>query len=373
LDTHFAQAERLSDRDLARDIERVNSNPVIDGLLGIVNGLLAVLNEDRQIVALNQNLLDTLGVDNAGDVLGLRPGEAVGCVHSNDMAGGCGTSEFCSSCGAAIAIVTALATNEPEERKCAITAMRNGVSSDLFLRVRAQPIGPDGRRYLLLFLQDISREQEWSTLEKLFFHDINNIVGGLVGKSELLQVSPDKDEHARDILEWSLRLAREIEIQRSLFQTGMCSYVPAHDEVPLIRLVEELDHWFSAHTLSQGKLLVLPAEVPEVTLRTDMSLLVRIVGNMVTNALEAVSEGGEVRVSVTGNSTSVAVKVWNEGMIPLSVQRRMFQRNFSTKDGDGRGLGTYSMKLFGEGALGGRVGFTSSFDGGTEFSLTLAL
>ena len=34
---------------------------------------------------------------------------------------------------------------------------------------------------------------------------------------------------------------------------------------------------------------------------------------------------------------------------------RIFQRSFSTKAERGRGLGTYSMKLLGEGYLHGRV------------------
>ena len=46
---------------------------------------------------------------------------------------------------------------------------------------------------------------------------------------------------------------------------------------------------------------------------------------------------------------------------------RIFQRNFSTKEQDGRGIGTFSMKLFGEKILGGQVSFTTSKTGGTTF------
>jgi sensor histidine kinase regulating citrate/malate metabolism len=50
---------------------------------------------------------------------------------------------------------------------------------------------------------------------------------------------------------------------------------------------------------------------------------------------------------------------------------RIFQRNYSTKSDSGRGLGTYSMKLFGETYLGGKVDFTSSESEGTTFHLRL--
>ncbi|MDR3555950.1 MAG: ATP-binding protein [Syntrophobacteraceae bacterium] len=41
------------------------------------------------------------------------------------------------------------------------------------------------------------------------------------------------------------------------------------------------------------------------------------------------------------------------------------------KSGPGRGLGAYSMKLFGEDILGGKVGFTSSEVDGTVFRFSL--
>jgi hypothetical protein len=105
--TFFASPERAREGDLRRQIEEVSSNPVIDALVASVSGLLAVLNEHRQIVALNDTLLNAIGVKDSGEVLGLRPGEAIRCVHADELAGGCGTSRYCSTCGAAIAIVSA--------------------------------------------------------------------------------------------------------------------------------------------------------------------------------------------------------------------------------------------------------------------------
>ena len=50
---------------------------------------------------------------------------------------------------------------------------------------------------------------------------------------------------------------------------------------------------------------------------------------------------------------------------------RIFKRNFTTKEQLGHGLGTYSMKFFGEKVLGGLVDFTTSETAGTTFRLTL--
>ena len=124
METYFASAERISENELQQEIEAVSQNPVIDGLMNVVSGLLAVLNEQRQILALNEILLEMLGIDNADEVLGLRPGEALQCVHADKPPNGCGTTEFCSSCGAAIAIVTSLGQDKPVEKN-ALSRLRN--------------------------------------------------------------------------------------------------------------------------------------------------------------------------------------------------------------------------------------------------------
>lgn len=55
--------------------------------------------------------------------------------------------------------------------------------------------------------------------------------------------------------------------------------------------------------------------------------------------------------------------IWNSKMIDEQIALRIFQRNFSTKEETGRGIGAYAMKLLGEKVLGGQVSFTTSTDG----------
>ena len=67
---------------------------------------------------------------------------------------------------------------------------------------------------------------------------------------------------------------------------------------------------------------------------------------MVTNAFEAADEGETVRIACERGLDSGIFRVHNSNAIPRVVQLRIFQRSFSTKE-RGRGIGTYSMKLFG--------------------------
>jgi sensor histidine kinase regulating citrate/malate metabolism len=62
--------------------------------------------------------------------------------------------------------------------------------------------------------------------------------------------------------------------------------------------------------------------------------------------------------------------VHNQGFIPKDVQLQIFQRSFSTK-GEGRGIGTYSMKLLGEKYLKGKVRFESLDKNGTTFYIEI--
>jgi signal transduction histidine kinase len=373
METHFASPERAGKDELQQEIEAVSQNPMIDSLLKTMSGLIAVLNEHRQILALNLSFLKIRGVDDEEAALGLRPGEFVQCVHSRETEGGCGTSEFCVTCGAAIAMVSSLETDGPAEEKCVLTIQKEGKKEDLFLKVRSAPIHIDGRRLLLLFLNDITKEQQAANIERLFFHDINNIVFAIQGRAELLSIDNEDDQFSLDIFNLSQRLAKEIEIQRSLSQNNRNSYTPVYRPFLIKTLMEDIQNIFANHPAAASKRLSWEQYSVDLSIQTDYSLLMRILVNMVTNALEASAAGDQIRLSVKAASPSITFTVWSPAPIPDAIQKRIFQRNFSTKSDIGRGLGTYAMKFFGESILKGRVGFNSSPETGTSFWISLPL
>jgi signal transduction histidine kinase len=104
---------------------------------------------------------------------------------------------------------------------------------------------------------------------------------------------------------------------------------------------------------------------------SDPTILRRILGNLVKNALEAVRVGEEVVISVTGDAEQITFHVVNPGVIPDHIQRQLFTRSVSSKAALGRGIGTYSAKLFTERYLAGSIGFVSSGEQGTRFWITI--
>jgi hypothetical protein len=158
VETYFASPDRADGSELYSEMKSINQDSVVTGVLHSVDGILAVLNEERQIIALNGGFEAMIGTNDPYDALGIRPGEALQCIHADDGPHGCGTSQHCASCGAAIAIVTSLETNEPVERLCTLHVMKNGSPLDYVMNVRSHPVKAEGRRLVLLTLHDIVTE-----------------------------------------------------------------------------------------------------------------------------------------------------------------------------------------------------------------------
>lgn len=367
---------RAVGEELDLQIRTVAESPVVAGVLQAVQGLVAVLNAQRQILAVNDILLAQMGIADSSRLLGLRPGEAIQCVHACEEPGGCQMSRFCPTCGAAIAMAVALGTEQPDERECAITVQRNSREISLYFEVRCAPITVVGQRFLLLFLRDISLEHQRAALERAFYHDISNLVEGLLATSRVLAGAPvpdepqDAKEVAELILEMASRLAKEVRIQKTLAR-GPAEIELAMRRVPLPRIAASLERIFASHPAAQEKTLSVDLPPQDAWIWSDAYLVERILTNMLLNAFEATRSGCVVRLWFETTPEHVTACVWNREEIPRDVGRRIFQCNFSTKPGEGRGLGTYSMKLFGEQYLGGEVSFTSSAAEGTVFRLRL--
>lgn len=370
MDTYFAAPEKVSDEELAREIKIVSDNQVVSGLLTLTRGLLAIVDEHRQIVALNYSFLNMLGIDDPAEILGLRPGEALQCIHADNEPAGCGTTKFCSSCGAAIAIVSSLEQNRPVERICSLSVNRGDKISDIVFLVRSHPINIDQRRFLLIFLQDITQQHQRAALERAFFHDINNMLSMLLVATELL-VEKNPSKLANTIHKSSLRLHKEIAIQRCLLESETCNYQLVWHEISTEQILTDLHAFFANHPVARKKYIEFQKDSPYILFKTDVSLLSRVLCNMIINALEATEENGVVKIWIEQEGNQLHFCVWNAQEIPAEIVNRIFQRNFSTKKQSGRGIGTFSMKLFGEEILGGQVSFTTSEKEGTVFRFSL--
>ena len=374
IDTHFAPAARTAPDELGRRLRVLAENPVTDTLLRTAGGLLAILDANRQILAVNDAFVRALGVGDAEQVLGLRPGEAIACVHAHEPPHGCGTTPHCMTCGAAIAIVTALADGGTHERLCVAEVCRDGRPDDLVLKVRACPIDLGGESVVLLYLQDATDEQRLATLERVFHHDLGNILQGLTAAADLIGDEPDARERrvlAGQIVRLAAHMDRELRLQSTLRDGDPARLETERREVTAGAVLDELRRVLLHHPDAAARTLVVRPAPRGVDLRTDLWLLVRVLVNLVVNALEATEPGGRVEVAADAGTDAVVFHVRSPAAIPREIRPRIFQKHFSTKPGRGHGLGTWSARLFAERLLGGEVGFTSGDRDGTDFTVTV--
>lgn len=367
--SRFAPAERAGASELQQQATLFADQQLIRHLFDALPAVLAILNRHRQIIYANQALLDLVGVEEESLIRGRRPGEVLGCVHSHG-AGGCGTSEHCSTCGAVLAILAGIEGRQAVE-ECRITRCIDDRRISLDLQVMATPFAYAGESLIILAVSDISHEKRRRALERIFFHDILNVAGSLKGFAELL--SPADAEEQRE-LAGLIRLAaqqtiEEIEAQRTLSAAENRDLTPNIEPLLLPEVLSALLATYRCHDLARGRELTLGGDIPQQVFRSDRVLLGRILGNMVKNALEASRRGERVVIVPSVGAGTVEIAVHNSGVLPRAVQLQIFQRSFSTK-GSGRGLGTYSMKLLSE-YLGADVSFTSTVDEGTVFRLRL--
>ncbi|MDO9080332.1 MAG: ATP-binding protein, partial [Desulfuromonadales bacterium] len=119
-------------------------------------------------------------------------------------------------------------------------------------------------------------------------------------------------------------------------------------------------------------IVAIPAEVP--TLDVDRTQLEQVLANCFTNAVQAMPEGGTLRVAAQSPSTDannfveIAVTDSGEGIAPENLGH-IFQPLFSTRI-NGLGLGLVVSKNLVE-ANGGRINVESEWGKGATFTLQL--
>jgi signal transduction histidine kinase len=325
-----------------------------------------LMNRYRQIVYRN-NGFEKMAVSDHCDQGPVRPGEALDCRHAHLNPSGCGTTEYCRYCGMLQAIL--LAEEKENIRECRVLkANAEGEDEALDLRVMACPIQFEDCKLTLLAAQDISHEKRLETMERVFYHDILNSASNLGGLAQLLEdeVSPKGREFVELLRQSSLRINDEILAQRDLRAAERGDLVTRELAITADQALARTRTIFEGHELTIDRTLAVEPCNQAMRLRTDLTLLGRILGNMIKNALEASQPGETVTMGCRRAQDFVEFFVHNREEMEEEAKLQVFKRSYSTK-GPGRGLGTYGMKLIARRYLGGEVGFTSSAEAGTTF------
>ena len=364
--------DRLAILQIERSQFRSDSTAM--AMLEAMPGPAMVLDARRHVLLFNRRLRELLSLTDA-DIADLAlPGDVFDCRNAASGAGKCGTTEACQVCGAHRAIRACLVGHSGSAHECRL-ATRHGLQGGAFdFRAHAAPVDIGGTTFIILALEDISGEKRRLVLERTFFHDLMNTCGGVQGLAEIL-AEPNNDETSELELKQDLRRLAghaidQIASQRALLAAERGELAVEVREFDVRNFLVELAALYRHHEVAQGKRIQVEVQ-SNGRIETDPTLLGRVVGNLIKNALEASRAGGTVAIRAENLSSQTVISVHNFGVIPREVQLQLFQRSFSTKGGQGRGVGTYSVRLFTEQYLGGELKFESTDEVGTSFILVV--
>jgi len=355
---------------LYRQSKYFSEHPLLQFLSDSLFEYVTILNENQQIVFNNRPFASFVNAKQ-NEIIGMKPGKALQCTYGAKPTGECGTTDFCALCGVYQAILESK-LGKVSEKECRIT--REHDSGTLEIMARATPITVNNDTFTILAVSDISSEKRRKALESVFFHDIMNTIGGLVGYSEFLvdEDTENTKEVAAIIHDLAIELNEQIASQRELSRAEHNEIVLHKSTLHSISVLTNIITAYRHHRSAEGKQMIVSPSSDDFIFITDETLLNRVLSNLLKNALEATMEGGSVTLGCKHRDDEIRLWVHNTTVIPYDVQLQIFQRSFSTK-GEGRGLGTYSTKLFVEKYLGGRVSFVSNEDDGTVFTVSLPI
>ena len=373
--THFASAKRTPADKILKEYELVGSEKFFTEIFGAITGIGAVIDQNRQIVYANENFLTLFGINTLETILGKRLGEVVSCIHSAEEPSGCGTSVSCAYCGAVNVIMESQKTGAKSIRETRISTVVDGKLKSWDLNIISTPVTLSGTRFYVLVLQDISAEKRRAALERIFFHDLLNSVGGLNGLLTILKDGTNPEEN-RELINLSEEASRDI-IEEILLhrQIRAAEIGELNVNIELTNSFEVIDsaiRKMGFHEAGINKKIIKAENSVNIELETDKILLQRVIINLMKNALEASQNGDAVSVGIDNIGEKIRFWVKNDQAIARDIQMQLFQRSFSTK-GNGRGIGTYSIKLLTENYLKGKVSFASNESDGTVFSIELNL
>lgn len=367
---------RLSKDEILEEYNHLIEMELFTHALSLVSTHIMILTKTRQIIYMNQYMTNYLGISNLENELGKRPGELVSCINSNITEFGCGTSESCKHCSVLNITLKSIFNNMEVEGDGSI-AIKGSTNETLNIHLNSIPFIYNGHEYYILSIRDISDSIRKKELERMFFHDILNTAGAIRCLLNLLEseVPPKLSDDIQMAEQAFTSLIDEINFHKLLSDAEDSRIIIQEITIHSTELISNLVKIYSHHNLADKKTIKEYENLKDYQFKTDLTILKRIIGNMIKNALEASEKGMTVLVGasdiIDDNINKVELWVKSEPQVPEELRGKIFYKSFSTK-GKGRGLGTYSMKLFGESYLNGTVGYTSDING-TKFYIRLPI
>ncbi|WP_228236824.1 sensor histidine kinase [Allomuricauda sp. M10] len=213
------------------------------------------------------------------------------------------------------------------------------------------------------------REQAWREMAKQVAHEIKNPLTPLrlTVQSFERKFDPNDPDIQKKVNEFSKTLIQQIDTMSNI-ATAFSSFadMPAQQNetlnvVKVVKLALEIFNEDYIHFITDEE---------EIIAKLDRTQLIRVITNLVKNAIQAVPdvESPRILVTVATEGSQVKISVADNGVgISDENREKVFEPKFTTKS-SGTGLGLGMVKNIVEN-YGGTINFTSKLGKGTVFTI----
>lgn len=371
--TKYAPAKMLHKEEMKSHYKAFMKLPFLHEILDLLPQVAFILSGERQVLIANKAVLSLFGSQAITDVFSQRLGEIFHCIHAQEEMGGCGTSSSCKVCGVIHAILESQKHHCPISTMAEITSEVEGERTIRHLIVTASPLDHNGQNLTLLSMADMSNVRRRITMERLYFHDLENTSSIVDGFCNLMESSPINEQYrfVTLIREATSKLMEEMRAQRQMALAEKGELVPLMGEIAPLTELFRVKQYFRYCSERKGVEIII-ADCPVKRIETDKDLLFRVLLNIVQNGLEASESGDVISMYTENEDEKITFHIQSTPPVAEKLHEKIFAKSFSTK-GKGRGVGLYMAKLFVEKYMNGEIRFLSNESVGTRISVQIPL
>ncbi|GGA68915.1 two-component sensor histidine kinase [Flavobacterium palustre] len=247
-------------------------------------------------------------------------------------------------------------------------------SKEINLLIKAYNQMVDELEKSAIKLAQSEREEAWREMAKQVAHEIKNPLTPmrLTVQSFQRKFNPDDPNILQKMKDYSETLIQQIDTMTavaSAFSNFASMPAQQNETLNVVEVVElALDIFNEEH-------IIFESDSPEIISKIDRTQLIRIITNLVKNAIQSIPEEQEnktVKVTVKKESNNVLILVEDNGIgIKAEDINRIFEPKFTTKS-SGMGLGLGIIKNIIENYKGTIV-FDTQYGKGTCFTVALPI
>ena len=213
------------------------------------------------------------------------------------------------------------------------------------------------------------RKQAWREMAKQVAHEIKNPLTPMRLSVQSFQQKFDPEDPGvhKKVDEYSKTLIQQIDTPSSIASAFSNFAKMPVQKLELLNVVEVVE---LALDIFPDSDIEFTSNESQINVDFDRSQLIRIITNLVKNAIQSipVDRSPQISIIISSNDTDVVIQVKDNGNgITESIERKIFEPRFTTKT-SGMGLGLPMIKNIIE-TYNGSISFSTLIGEGSEFTV----